>query len=106
MNSSAKCYIVRHVMPQAADITGRFPGSEVYVMGYGNYRAAMADFWEQVKFSSALHRGDWYYTIMTSPDMRVTATRLGDERDVITCEPTKYGAEGRGMGTGYWAESA
>jgi hypothetical protein len=104
MKSSEKCYIVRHVMPQAADISGCYPGSEVYAMGYGNHKAAMADFWEQVMFAIRMSKGEIRYTVQVQPNGDVWATRVGDERDVIIMEPTKYGIEGRGVGTGYWAK--
>lgn len=104
INSSAKTWIVRHIMPQAADIAGSYPGSEVYAMGYGNYRAAMKDFWEQVMFAIRMSKGERRYTVQVQPNGDVWATRVGDERDVIKVEPTKYGAEGRGVGTGYWAK--
>jgi hypothetical protein len=104
MNSSAKTWIVRHIMPQVADITGCYPGSEVYARGFGNYDLAVENFWHTVRFAIAMSNGKHQFVITMPGDDTIRAVRVDDERDVIKVEPTKYGAEGRGVGTGYWAE--
>jgi hypothetical protein len=76
----------------------------VYARGFGNYDRAVENFWHTVMFAIAMSRGKKRFVVQMPGDGTIRATRTDDERDVITCEPTKYDAEALGMGTGYWAE--
>jgi hypothetical protein len=104
INNGAKCYIVRHVKPQARTVG--YPPSEVYKLGYGDYDSALKGFWEQVAMALFLGGGEKAFVVHVLPSGDLRAYRVEDERDVIEMRASLYGAEGRGVGTGYWAEKA